>query len=101
MATFFENAPPSMGRPLSLWFVYCLVVSVIAAYVTSRAVGAPAPYRAVFRFAGVTTFVSYSLALWQNTIWFERNRVTTLEANLDGLLYALASAGIFAWLRPR
>jgi hypothetical protein len=101
MATFFENGPVSMAKPLSLWFLYCLVVGVIAAYVTSRAVGAGAPFRAVFRFAGVTTFVSYSLALWQNTIWFKRSWVTTLKANLDGLLFSLVTAGIFGWLWPR
>jgi len=86
---------------MALWFLYCLVVSVVAAYVTSRAVGAGAPFRAVFRFAGVTTFASYSLALWQNTIWFHRNWVTTLKANLDGIVFALVTAGMFGWLWPR
>lgn len=101
MVTVMENASPSMGKPLVLWFVYCLVVGVIAAYVTSRAVGSGASYRAVFRFAGVTAFVGYSLALWQNTIWFKRDWVTTFKSNIDGLIFALLTAGIFGWLWPR
>jgi uncharacterized membrane protein (DUF4010 family) len=92
---------PSMGAQLAWWFVYCLVVGVFAAYVAGRALGPGAHYLAVFRFAGATAFVGYSLALWQNTIWYKRNPVSTLKANIDGLIYGLLTAGTFGWLWPR
>src|SRR5439155_9361340 len=33
-----------MGITLVQWFIYCLVVSVFSAYITSRALGPGAPY---------------------------------------------------------
>jgi len=89
-----------MGRNLALWFGYCLVVSVFAAYIASRATAPGADYLAVFRFAGCTAFIGYTLALWQNSIWYRRALRTTLLATIDGLLYALGTAGIFGWLWP-
>jgi hypothetical protein len=101
LATVMPSGAPSMTKPLALWFVYCLVVGVFAAYVAGRALGPGAHYLAVFRFAGVTAFLAYSLAQWQNTIWFRRNWVVTLKSNIDGLVYGLLTAGTFGWLWPR
>ena len=62
---------------------------------------AGAPYLSVFRFAGTTAFIGYAIALWQLTIWYRRSWLTTLKSNIDGLLYALLTAGSFGWLWPR
>jgi hypothetical protein len=88
------------GRALILWFVYCLVVAVIAAYVASRAVTPDADYLAVFRFVGVTAFAAHSIGIWQETIWYARTTSSTLKATFDGLIYALLTAGTFGWLWP-
>lgn len=101
MMTVVESGPPAMGKSLALWFVYCVAVGVFAAYVAGRALGPGAHYLKVFRFAGVTAFCGYSLALWQNTIWYRRNWTTTLKSNVDGLVYGLLTAGCFGWLWPR
>lgn len=98
--TVTAGGPPSMGKSLALWFLYCIVVAVFAAYIAGRALAPGAPYMAVFRFAGCTAFVGYSLALWQNSIWFKRAWSTTLKSTLDGLVYALMTAGTFGWLWP-
>ena len=98
--TVMPSGAPSMAGPLAQWFVYCLVVGIFAAYIAGRALGPGAHYLAAFRFAGATAFVGYSLALWQNTIWYKRNWVTTLKANVDGLIYALLTGGAFGWLWP-
>jgi hypothetical protein len=94
------NGRPSMAAPLALWFVYCLVVGIFAAYIAGRALGPGAHYLSAFRFAGATAFVGYSLALWQNTIWFKRNWITTLKSTVDGLIYGLLTGGTFGWLWP-
>jgi hypothetical protein len=101
MMTVMPSGPPTMGTSLVLWFVYCAVVGLFSAYVAGRALTAGAHYLAVFRFAGVTAFVGYSLAIWQNTIWYKRSFVTTLKSTIDGLVYALCTAGVFGWLWPR
>jgi hypothetical protein len=89
-----------MSRSLVGWFLYSLVIGVFAAYVAGRALPAGAPYLAVFRFAGVSAFLGYALALWQMPIWYGRSSVTTLKASVDGLVYALVTGGVFGWLWP-
>ena len=101
VVTVLPNGPWSMGRNLGMWFVYSVVVSIFAAYIASRALPAGALYPAVFRFVGATAFVGYALALWQMSIWYRRAWSTTLKATVDGLLYALLTAGTFGWLWPR
>ena len=49
----------------------------------------------------MTAFLGYSLALWQNTIWFKRALATTVKSTIDGLVYGLVTAGVFASLWPR
>ena len=95
--------PPSafnMGRSLGLWFVYNLIVSVFAAYVAGAALPPGSAYLAVFRFAGVAAFLAYAVALWQMSIWYHRSWGMTAKATLDGLIYALVTAGVFGWLWP-
>ena len=101
LMTLAPGQPPTMASNLVQWFVYSLVVSVFAAYVAGRALGPGESYLEVFRFAGTTAFLGYSLALAQHSIWYKRNWMTTLKSMLDGLVYALLTAGTFGWLWPR
>lgn len=98
--TVIKSGTPSMGTSLVLWFLYSVVIGVIAAYITSRAVGPGAEYLSVFRFAGCTAFVCYVVALWQNSIWYKRAWSSTIKNSFDGLVYALLTAGVFGWLWP-
>lgn len=91
----------SMGPALAQWFVYCVIVSLIGAYVAGRALGPGADYLDVFRFAGTTTFACYAMALPQSSIWYKRNWTTTLKVMFDGLVYGSLTAGTFGWLWPR
>ena len=99
--TVLPSGEFSMGRNLAMWFVYIVVVTIIAAYVAGRALGPGEPYLQVFRFVGVTAFAGYALALWQMLIWYHRSTATTLKSTVDGLIYALLTAGVFGWLWPR
>jgi hypothetical protein len=99
--TVMPNGPAPMARNGVLWFLYLVLVGLFAAYVTGRALPAGARYLSVFRFAGATAFISYSVALWQMTIWLGRAWSTTIKATVDGLIYALLTAATFGWLWPR
>jgi hypothetical protein len=99
--TVMPNGRISMGRSLVLWFLYLIVVSIFAAYIAGRALNAQAHYLEVFRFAGCTAFIGYSLALWQMSIWYQRQWKSTILATMDGLIYGLLTAGVFGWLWPR
>jgi hypothetical protein len=89
-----------MGRSLAFWFVYTVVVAIFAGYVAGRALGPGADYLAVFRFTGATALAGYSLALAQQSIWYNRSWGSTARSMTDGLIYALLTAGVFGWLWP-
>jgi hypothetical protein len=99
--TVLESGQNFMGTSLAQWFVYCVVVSLFAAYLTSRALDRTAPYIQVSQIASATAFAGYGLALWQNSIWYRRKWSTTLKSNLDSLLYGFLTGGVFGWLWPR
>lgn len=99
--TMMESGTPTMGKQLVYWFIYSIVVGIFAGYVAGRALAPGAEYLDVFRFTGTVAFVGYALALWQLTIWYKRSVGTTVKSTLDGLIYALVTAGAFGWLWPR
>jgi hypothetical protein len=99
--TIMPPGPMNMGRNLGLWFVYCVVVSYFAAYIAGRTLPSGTVYLRVFQLVGASAFVGYSLALWQMSIWYHRAWTTTIKATVDGLIYALLTAGAFGWLWPR
>ena len=98
--TVMAGRKPTMGAELTGWFVYLLIISVVAAYVASRAVSPGADYLEVFRFAGTTAFVAHGLGQWPDTIWYKRKVSTSVKNTIDGLIYALVTAGVFGWLWP-
>jgi hypothetical protein len=98
--TVFPKGQINMGSRLAMWFIYSIIVSLLAAYITGRALPPGAHYLTVFRFAGATAFIGYSIALMQNSIWFGKSWGTTIKAMIDGFIYALFTAGVFGWLWP-
>lgn len=101
MLTIGKPGPPGMTRSMILWFIYCILISIFAGYITSHAVPWGTPYPSVFRFIGATAFMAYSLALMSESIWFGRKWGTTVKSMFDGLIYALLTAGTFGWLWPK
>jgi hypothetical protein len=98
--TVFPNAPFAMGKQLSLWFVYSLIVGIFAAYLASRTLGPGTEYLQVFRVTGTVAFAGYGLALLQRSIWFGQSWGATLKSVFDALIYACLTAGAFGWLWP-
>lgn len=96
----FPSGDFGMGSSLVMWFVYCLIIGIFAAYITGHALPLPSNYLSVFRFTGAVAFTGYSLALMQNSIWYKRSWATTIKFMFDGLIYALFTGGIFGSLWP-
>ena len=101
VATILKGGKINMGPQLLQWFVFCVVVSIFAAYIASRTLRPEAPYLEVFRVVGTVAFCGYALGNWPETIWYQRSVITTLKTTIDGLVYGLLSAGVFGWLWPR
>ena len=90
----------SMGPQLAQWFLFSVVVSLFAGYLAGAALGAGADYMQVFRFAGTTAFVVYTMAFYPQSIWYRRPWALQMKNTIDGLVYALLTAGVFGWLWP-
>ena len=101
IVTVRPNGKWDMVTPLLQWFLFTVVVTIFAAYIASRALQADAHYLQVFRFVGASAFMGYSFAYFPNSIWYGRVWSSTIKMAVDGLIYALITAGIFGWLWPR
>ena len=101
LMTVSPGAPPSMGPYLGLWFVYCLVISAVSAYVVWRVFGTDGSFRAVFKLGCVVSALSYGMALPQHSIWYRRRWATTLKSMFDSVLFGLATGAAFAYLWPQ
>ncbi|HWC73774.1 MAG TPA: hypothetical protein VG454_07535 [Gemmatimonadales bacterium] len=102
-AVLMTVMPPwsgSMAGNLSQWFVYCLVVNLLAAYVAGAALAPAAPFVQICRFVWTTAFMGYTLALWQMSIWYRRSWSMTLKSTADGVIYAAVTCIIMGWLWP-
>ncbi len=99
--TVMPPGPPAMPKFLGLWFGYCVLVSFFVAYLTGHTVPAGMQYLAVFRVAGTAAFLAYGLGVLPNGIWKGQMLGTTIKEVIDGLVYALLTAGTFGWLWPR
>jgi hypothetical protein len=101
---FFTVVPPGamfdMRKSLVTWFLYCVLVGVVAAYLGGRMLGPGDDYLAVFRVTGTVAFCCYAMAHPQRSIWFHQKWSTSLKSMFDGLVYASLTAGMFGWLWP-
>ena len=95
------SGPPAMGKYLGLWFVYCVVMSIFVAYLTGRTRVPGTQYLEVFHVAGATAFIGYGVGQLQDSIWKGQTWGVTFKHVVDGLIYALLTAGTFGWLWPR
>jgi hypothetical protein len=101
LITVFPPWTGSMTKSLSQWFVYVLVVNLLAGYVAGAALPlGTATGTAICRFVGTVAFIGYTVALWQMAIWYRRSVSITLKSTLDGLVYSAVACGIFMWLWP-
>jgi hypothetical protein len=92
---------PNMGKMLGAWFAHLVIVGFFVAYIAGHTVAAGSEYLAVFRVVGATSLLAYAgytlpMAIWHGMPWSQvPGRI------IDGVIYALLTAGSFAWLWPK
>jgi hypothetical protein len=91
----------NMGAFLGQWFVFCLVVSLLAAFLGVHTMGVATPYRHVFGVVGLSTFMAYALGTVPNAIWWGHPWSSQFKHVVDGAIYAGITAGTFGWLWPQ
>ncbi|HEX4956047.1 MAG TPA: hypothetical protein VF017_21880 [Thermoanaerobaculia bacterium] len=95
------SGPPTMTKSLVLWFVYCLIVGVFTAYLAGLVLGPGTDYLRVFRITGTAAFMAYGVGAFVDSIWKGYPWGNTCRAMIDGLIFALITAGTFGWLWPK
>lgn len=101
LMSIMPSGCPPMGKYLTQWFVFCLLMGVFVAYLTGRTVSTGAEYLAVFRVAGTAAFLGYGLGNITNSIWKGQKWSATIKELIDGLIYGSLTAGTFGTFWPR
>jgi hypothetical protein len=86
-----------MGPFLGKWFVYCFVIALLSGYVATFALGPQRTYMDVFRLIGTVAWFAYAWATPADSIWMGKPWSSTIKHMIDGFVYALLTAGCFAW----
>jgi len=100
IVTVLRPGPPNMGKSLSLWFLLCLLVSFVVAYVARNTLTYGADGIQVLRVTGTVAFVAYAFGFFQDSIWKGIPWSNSLRGIIDGLLYSVVTGLVFCWLWP-
>jgi hypothetical protein len=101
MMTVFPSGPPVMPKFLGLWFAYCLIISLVVAFLAGSILGFRAHHHPIFHAVALAAFLAYGVGLLSNGIWKGQPWSVVIKEVIDGLVYALLTAATFAWLWPR
>jgi len=99
VTVFGPTGQPNMGKHLGLWFLWSLVVAMVAAFLASRLVPHDSAHamRAA-KLAGVVTFIAHGFGTMQESIWMYRSWSSSAKYFLDAALYAVGTAAVFYFL---
>jgi len=89
--------PPNMGRAIALTFAYFLVVAFATGYIASVAFAPAAARIDVFRLVFTVGLLCHAASPFPAVFWFRQRWAMNV---LDGVAYAVITAGLFAWLWP-
>ncbi|QDU59129.1 hypothetical protein [Aeoliella mucimassa] len=89
--------PPHMGKAIASTLTYFLVVAILTGYVASIAFAPGASRIDVFRLVFTVGVLCHAFSPLPFVFWFPRKYVLEM---VDGVVYALVTAGIFAGLWP-
>ena len=95
-----RNGVPALGKYLVLWFVFCFLVSFVAAYVARHTLGYDTPGLTVMRITGAVAFVGYGFGAFQDSIWQGIPWANSVRALVDAVLHAVLTGAVFWLLWP-
>ncbi len=99
--TLGPTGAPNMGKYLGLWFLWSLVIAVVAAFLAARLVPLDHVYaRSAAKLVGAVTFIAHGFGTVTESIWMMRPWSSSAKHLLDAALYAVGSGLVFLWLWP-
>jgi len=102
VATLIIRPPgvPGMGKNLAQWFLLCLLVSFITAYVARHTLSFNTDGMTVLRITSTVAFAAYGIGYLQDSIWKMVPWSNSLRGLFDAVLFALTTGLVFRWLWP-
>lgn len=100
MFNVLPHGSMAMGKQLGQWFVYCVIISTLVAYVAGTALAAGAECMKVFQITATVAVLAYAGSAACQSIWFGQAWGRTGKDIVDGIIYGHITAGIFCWLWP-
>jgi hypothetical protein len=101
IVTVIGNGTPAMGKYLGQWFVFCGVVSFVAAYVARHTLHPGSDGLLVMQITGTVAFSAYGFTNVLDSIWKGQPWSNTARSLFDGVIYAVATGAIFCTLWPK
>jgi hypothetical protein len=95
------SGKPGMAKNLVQWFIFCLLVSYFCAYLAGSTLAGGTAGLQVFRVVGTAGIMAYAFGSIPSGIWEGRPWNVVIKAIIDGIIYGLVTAAIFAWLWPK
>ncbi len=89
----------NLGVPLLQWFLFCLLVSLLASCV-ALVLPAGAPSMRVFHTLALAGLLGHAMGPISNGIWWAHAWGSVFKYIVDGVIYALIIGGTFVWLWP-
>ncbi len=99
--TVMDPRRMNMGIYIGTWFLFTLLISTIAGWVTGSIVAPGGNTHAVFHFSAIITACSYGFGAWPISIWYHRRWSTAFKGTFDAILYGLATGAVYMWLWPK
>jgi hypothetical protein len=97
--TLMPNGVPNMGKYLGTWFLWSLVISIVAAFLASRLIPWDhAHARGAAKLVGAITFIAHGFGSVTESIWTGRPWGQTGKYLIDAAMYAVGSGLIYCWL---
>ncbi len=97
--TLLPSGQPNMGKYLGMWFVLCVFISTVAAFLTVRLIPHQYSYAMVAaKLTFAVSFIGYGFGTLQASIWEGRPWGSSAKYLLDAALYALGTGAVFYWL---
>ena len=98
--TVTPSGAPGMGKNLLQWFVYCIGVSVLVAFLAGHVLATGTAGASVFHVTGLAAVLGYAMGAFPESIWKGQKWSITLKFVFDGVVYGVVTGATFGWLWP-
>lgn len=98
--TLLAPGMPNMGKHLTLWFAFCLVMSTAFAAIALQTFGLAADPHEAGHLIGLVSFLAFFSGSVMSAIWMGKPWGIVAKDLLDSLIYATVCALTFMWLWP-